>query len=523
MAGSIGIRRLGTTVIGLLAVVLAEIGPASGMARAQGPEPHPIAYGETVSGTLDDAHYEERWAFDGQRGDLIRVAMARTADVPGGLDGYLLLIGPDGTVLAEVDDTGDSVMPTLQAYALPADGPYTLVATRFGFANGFSGGNYTLTVERIGRQAPAGAVAEMGARWLPSGTLPPGLRWLVYNQPVGGRLDGDHLEDWYIFHGRAGDVITLRLSAAGSTLDPFLIVTDGAGYELARADDSDGSPDAVISDLSLPADGSYLVRATRYGFAHGPSTGTYTLAIETDAVPSGPGTTSPHPLTPGVPVSGTLDLETPVQRYAFRAQAGQQATVTAARTAGMLDPVLVLRGPEGTPLATGHPWIAAGETQILSISLPADGLYTLDVTLSDLSTAGTYRLIAILAPPAEPITRAFVPTAGLDVEAVLIWASPADLDLTVTDVQDVPGERDAQANDFCARGQAGPVERVTWAEGAATPGLYTVIIQYRFDCAGTGAPVPFMLGLAVRGAVFDVIGGTLARPGDAYTTHLIVD
>lgn len=506
-------------VIGIL--LLALPAPRYEPLRAQGPDARPLHYGETVSGVLDDAHYEDRWTFTGQRGDVIRVTMTRSADVPGGLDGYLLLIGPDGGVLIEVDDTGDAVMPTLTGYELPADGTYTLVATRFGFANGYSTGDYSLTLELVGWQLTAGAAGGMGVRWLAPGTLPSGLRWLIYNEPVNGRLADDHIEDWYIFQGRAGDVITLRMAAVDGALDPFLILTDGSGFELTRADDApDGSRDALIADLSLPADGAYLVCATRYGFAHGPSAGAYTLVIETDAAPSGPGTAPPQPLIAGLPVSGTLDLQRAVQRYTFQAQAEQQATVTAERTEGTLVLALTLRGLDGALLADGDAGPVAREIRLGPVALPADGTYTVDVSLADLSTAGTYRLIALVGPPPAPASDAFRPAAGLDIEAVLIWSSVADLDLDVTGPTGTSGLRQAQANDFCAEVQAAPVERVTWAEGSAAPGLYPVTVRYRFDCTGAGGPVQFMLGLAVRGAVTDVISATLARPGDTYITYL---
>ncbi len=510
-----------SVLIGTLLLVLS--GPRPDLLWAQRPDARPLRYGETVGGVLDDAHYEDRWTFAGQRGDVIRVTMTRSADVPGGLDGYLLLIGPDGAVLTEVDDTGDAVMPTLDGYELPADGLYTLVATRFGFANGFSTGEYSLTLELIGRQLATGAADGAGVRWLPPGTLPPGLRWLIYNEPVNGRLAGERVEDWYIFQGRAGDVITLRMAAAEGALDPFLILTDGGGYELARADDSpDGSRDAVIAELNLPADGAYLVRATRYGFAYGPSAGSYTLIIETDAAPSGPGAAPPVPLVAGLPVSGTLDLRMAMQRYTFDGQAGQQATVTVERTGGTLVPTLTLRSPEGVVLVAGDAGPVAGEVRLGPVLLPADGTYTVDVSLGDLSTAGTYRLIAIVAPPPAPASDAFRSATGLDIEAVLIWSGGADLDLNVIAPPGIAGLRQAQANDFCVETRAAPVERVTWSEGSAAPGLYPVTVRYRFDCAGTGAPVQFMLGLAVRGVVTDVISATLARPGDTYTTYLAV-
>ena len=109
-----------------------------------------LVYGAAVSGALGDENIEDRWTFEGRAGDVITLIMDHGSGGLGGLDGYLILLGPDGAPLAEVDDAGDDVMPRLDRFALPADGVYTVVATRFGFANGFSSGEYSLSLERSG-------------------------------------------------------------------------------------------------------------------------------------------------------------------------------------------------------------------------------------------------------------------------------------------------------------------------------------------------------------------------------------
>ena len=141
--------------------VVRAVAAGMGISEQQPPPPGvTLAYGQTVSGTLDDTHYEDRWTFAGQRGDLIRLVMDRTVDELGGLDGYMILQGPDGATLAEVDDYRDSVMPTLDQFELPADGVYTVVATRFGFANGFSAGEYTLALDKEGAVSTAAISAQ---------------------------------------------------------------------------------------------------------------------------------------------------------------------------------------------------------------------------------------------------------------------------------------------------------------------------------------------------------------------------
>jgi hypothetical protein len=483
-----------------------------------------LAYGQTVTGVLNDEHFEDRWTFAGQRGDVIDLVMARAVDEPGGLDGYLILLGPDGATLQEADDARDSVMPVIEGYELPADGIYTAVATRFGFANGISTGEYTLTlaeVESGGVFAPEGEGGKTAPRWV-TGGLPPGLHRILYNVPVSGTISHDDFDGWYVFRGSAGDTITLRMAASTDALDPFLILADANGYELARNDDSTSTTtDAAITDFVLPADGTYLVRATRYGFANGPSTGDYTLVIETRAESIDLGSEgTPAPLKLGSAATGALDLSHPGARYTFSGRAGDRVTISVQRTSGDLDLALVLSGPAGAEIVSNHAWTVPGETRIARLALPASGTYTVEVLLNDLTTSGTYRVIALAEPPVRPSASAFEPAPGLDIEVVLIWSSGADLDLAISDPAGQPGGLvTARANDFCTDVRPAPVERVVWDQGTAAPGLYRVSVGYQLNCTGQGDPVPFILAVVRHGEV-EFIGGTLAREGDVYATLL---
>lgn len=483
-----------------------------------------LAYGQTVTGVLSDEHYEDRWTFAGQRGDVITLVMERTIDEPGGLDGYLILLGPDGTTLHEVDDTQDSVMPAVEDYELPADSLYTAVATRFGFANGISVGEYTLTLTKVDSGAPAPPAGEGGRtapRWVASG-LPAGLHRIRYLDPVDGTISPDDFDDWFIFRGHAGDVITLRMAARSGDLDPFLILTDANGYELARNDDAaSATKDAAITDFTLPTDGTYLIRATRYGLANGPSAGDYRLVIDTQAEPVDLGAeAAPAALSYGTAATGALDLDHPGARYTITGRAGDRVTISVQRTGGDLNLALTLRGPDGAEIASSDAWIIPGEARIARLALPVSGIYTVEVLLSDLTTSGTYRVIALSEPHVRPSTGAFEPAPGLDIEVVLIWSSGVDLDLAVTDPAGQPGGVvTSRANDFCAEVRPAPVERVVWNRGTAAPGLYRASVGYRLNCAGQAEPVPFILALVRNGEV-EFVGGTLAQEGDTYTTLL---
>ncbi len=509
----------------LAPVTISASTPSDGSQSPRQGDSATLHYGETVNGVLDDNNYEATWTFEGQAGDTIALNMARTLDQPGGLDGYLILRGPDGSVLQEVDDSHESVMPAIDSFTLPDDGLYTVVVTRFAGVDGLSSGQYLLTLTLLsGESGPSDNMANAaGIRWLPGGVLPPGLRRLFYNTPIGGTVSSAHVDDWYLFEGRAGDAITVRMTATSGDLDTFVILTDKQGVELASVDDSpDGSTDAVLTDYVLPADGSYLVRATRYGFANGPSSGDYTLTIETEAsAPDFAGDTgTPEALTLGDIASGALAIEHPATRYTFEGQAGQYITAAVQRTSGDLDLALVLRDPDGVALASAQGGNNPSEAQVRRVQLPADGTYTLDVVLEDLATSGDYRVIA-LAGPGPEAAGAFESAPGLDLEVVLIWASSADLDLAVSGPQGDSGTTTARANDFCAEALPAPVERTIWDTGTAAAGTYTVSVRYRFNCAGTSDPVQFMLALVADGQVVDLIGATLAHDGDVYSTSLV--
>ena len=85
----------------------------------------------------------ELWSFEGTEGQLVTIGLTAVAD---SLDTYLILIGPEGDVIAENDDIdpGVNVDSQLEGIALPATGIYTIVVRGFDEA---SLGAYTITLE----------------------------------------------------------------------------------------------------------------------------------------------------------------------------------------------------------------------------------------------------------------------------------------------------------------------------------------------------------------------------------------
>ena len=99
-----------------------------------GDEGRSIAYGETVESSLssDDSigeygnKYYELFDFVGSRNDAVTIEMEAASG-----DTYLILEGPDGTILAQNDDIGGSNYNSRIERTLNRTGGYTIVATSY--------------------------------------------------------------------------------------------------------------------------------------------------------------------------------------------------------------------------------------------------------------------------------------------------------------------------------------------------------------------------------------------------------
>ena len=108
----------------------------------------PISYGDTVSGTINQATKYVLYTFEGEAGDQVRVGMDATA---GTLDTTLFLLSPDGAQLAGNDDAvvNETTNSLIDNFTLPADGTYIVVATHYGLLYGGTSGTFNLSVVRL--------------------------------------------------------------------------------------------------------------------------------------------------------------------------------------------------------------------------------------------------------------------------------------------------------------------------------------------------------------------------------------
>jgi hypothetical protein len=187
-------------------------------------------YGATVTGTLPASWSRHEWAFEGEEGQVVDVAMDAADDA---LDCYVELYGPDGTFLTDDDDSGVGYDALIEYYTLPADGTYGVVARggEFGVT-----GAYSLTLQQT-------HMAVQGT--------------LVYGDVVSATLAPGTRHHW-LFDGEAGDVVGISMSGE---LDTYLELFAPDGVRVMTDDDSGSGSDAAILAFELPLSGTYRIIA----------------------------------------------------------------------------------------------------------------------------------------------------------------------------------------------------------------------------------------------------------------------
>jgi hypothetical protein len=149
--GKDGPRRTFVDIGGKQLAISQQSSPACAALTAQ------IAMGQTISGSLTTSDcataqpgrqtaIEDNYTFIARAGQHVRIEMSTTGSP--GIDTYLYLFGPDGTLVAENDDivlgsNTNSRIPAAagQFFELPQTGVYTIAATTF---DNDTTGSYTL-------------------------------------------------------------------------------------------------------------------------------------------------------------------------------------------------------------------------------------------------------------------------------------------------------------------------------------------------------------------------------------------
>ncbi len=104
-----------------------------------------IEYGAVIEGEITTDHSTLYYTFTGQAGDVVTIRMDR---IGGALDPLLALTNARARELISDDDGGDGQNALIASFTLPADGEYTILATRYERASGTTTGRFRLTLTR---------------------------------------------------------------------------------------------------------------------------------------------------------------------------------------------------------------------------------------------------------------------------------------------------------------------------------------------------------------------------------------
>lgn len=231
--------------------------------------PATMAFGSIREGEITDRQYEQFYNFQAQEDQIITVVMERASQA-GLLDSYLIITDANSRRLVEDDDSGSGNNARIANFRVPADGSYTIIATRFDREAGTSTGEYRLTVD-----SPGFAFDSVS-------TNIPRLR---YGAQVPSIIDNDTPEEFYVFWGVADEIVNITMVRNQGDLDPVVELLDTERVRILRDDDGGNNQNARISAYTLPYTGVYYIRATRYeGSGKLNNTeGSYTLVLSRDA------------------------------------------------------------------------------------------------------------------------------------------------------------------------------------------------------------------------------------------------
>ena len=361
------------------------------------PDDMPLAgnvldYGDTITGELTEAMPEQSYVFDAEAGDVVTIDITSET-----LDTFLILLNAEEEQLAFNDDGPGTTNSTIQSFAVPTAGEYTIVASSYDNVrlSNPTAGTFTLSL-----QLADSVVLEPEATEEPEATPEAPVTdagTINYGETVEGDLTEDAPNAAYTFSGEAGENVTITLDA---DFDSYLVLRSADGEELTFDDDTGENFDARIESFALPTTEDYTIVVDSYQNARlgVPQAGSFALTLErAEAVVVEPGATeeateepteapevTPEPprddadvLTFGEPVEGELTEADPAQPYTLAGAAGDVVTISLTAT---FDSYLQLLDPDGNEIAADDDSGEGLNALIEGFTLPADGDYTIVAT-----------------------------------------------------------------------------------------------------------------------------------------------
>jgi len=250
-----------------------------------------------------------------------------------------------------------------------------------GADNTTTGLGFAITVDRV-RQF----LADAQAGKIPP--LPPLPTLTLNNTPIRSAFttqderlpDGSYFQV-YTLAGQAGQKIIIEMQS--QQIDPYLVLFDANGKQIAEDDDGGGGKNARIQ-VTLPVTGNYTLYANSY---EGGKIGSYTLSART--------VNSPNLL---LDRKGRLTDQSPTlqqdgTRYdmvSFTGRAGQVVQIT--MTSTDFHPYLLLYSPD-QKLLKEHNGLPDRQRAVVQVRLPTSGTYRVVANTFDRRGKGEYQIV----------------------------------------------------------------------------------------------------------------------------------
>ncbi len=236
-----------------------------------GPTPIAAEAGNfSYDGTINDELPRVPVAFDGKAGEVIGIEMQVAS---GDLDPYLLLTNANGDILIENDDDplGFGRDAYIREFTLPKDDQYIIIATRLDQNDGSTEGDFVLTLER---RVSAASTPEITAE--SDGPQP-----ITCGQSLSETIDDTTFTWRFSFEAVKDQTIGIQMVATSGDLDSIVRLFNDSGDMLQENDDDPlgVGKDAYLRDIVIPTDGNYIIEATRFKEADGPTSGDFDVTL----------------------------------------------------------------------------------------------------------------------------------------------------------------------------------------------------------------------------------------------------
>ncbi len=222
-------------------------------------------------------------------------------------------------------------------------------------------------------------------------------------ETIDGALTADVTAQLFAFDGSAGDIVTVTMTQSkDSSLDPYVVLLGPLGQVVAKDDDSGTeSLSAQITDVELPANGSYFIIASSFKSINAIVNSSDTDAPADDEnleyTVSVSGITAPPEeealfftsrLESGVSSTGYSTLEEPVYYFTY-VSADDNETVDINLTSEQFDTLVMVFGPGGDRIAANDDGEGVGtNSSVTGVDLPEQAKYLIFATDVGFPNAG---------------------------------------------------------------------------------------------------------------------------------------